>query len=57
MTMDQKLRIVIGADDAGFEYKEAEMANCLEHYARAGDKVISNKNSYAQFNAIEWSNA
>jgi hypothetical protein len=41
----------------GFEYKEAEMANCLEHYARAGDKVISNKNSYAQFAAIEWSNA
>jgi ribose 5-phosphate isomerase B len=23
MTMDQRLRIVIGADDAGFEYKEA----------------------------------
>jgi hypothetical protein len=41
----------------GFEFKEAEMANCLEHYARAGDKVISNKNSYAQFAAIEWSNA
>ena len=41
----------------GFEFKEAEMANCVEHYAKAGDKVISNKNSYAQFAAIDWSNA
>ena len=40
----------------GFEYKEAEMGNCLENYAKLGDKVISNKNSYAQFAAVEWSN-
>jgi hypothetical protein len=41
----------------GFEYKEAEMGNCLENYAKLGDKVISNKNSHAQFAAIDWSNA
>ena len=41
----------------GFEYKEAEMGNCLENYAKVGDKVISNKNSYAQFAAVDWSNA
>ena len=41
----------------GFEFKEAEMANCVEHHAKAGDKVLSNKNSYAQFAAVEWSNA
>lgn len=40
----------------GFEYKEAEMGNCLENYAKLGDKVISNKNSYAQFAAVDWSN-
>ena len=41
----------------GFEYKEAEMGNCLENYAKLGDKVISNRNSYAQFAAVDWSNA
>jgi hypothetical protein len=41
----------------GFEYKEAEMGNCTENYAKLGDKVISNKNSYAQFAAVDWSNA
>jgi hypothetical protein len=41
----------------GFEYKEAEMGNCLENSARLGDKIISNKNSYAQFAAVDWSNA
>ena len=41
----------------GFEYKEAEMGNCLENHARVGDKVISNRNSYAQFAAVDWSNA
>jgi hypothetical protein len=40
----------------GFEFKEAEMANCVEHHATLGDKVISNKNSYAQFAAVDWSN-
>jgi len=41
----------------GFEYKEAEMGNCVENYATLGGKVISNKNSYAHFAAVEWSNA
>ena len=41
----------------GFEYKEAEMGNCVEHHAKVGDKVISNKNSYAHFAAVDWSNA
>ena len=41
----------------GFEFKEAEMANCLENHAALGDKVIFNTNSYAQFAAIDWSNA
>lgn len=41
----------------GFEFKEAEMGNCLELYAKLGDKLLSNKNSYAQFAAIDWSNA
>ena len=40
----------------GFEFKEAEMGNCVEHYATLGDKVISNTNSYAQFAAVEWTN-
>ena len=33
------------------------MANCLESYATLGDKIISNTNSYAQFAAVDWSNA
>jgi hypothetical protein len=41
----------------GFEYKEAEMANCVENHAKLGNKVISNRNSYAQFAAVDWSNA
>ena len=41
----------------GFEYKEAEMANCLDHFAQLGDKVVANTNCYAQFAAVEWSNA
>ena len=41
----------------GFEYKEAEMGNCVENHATIGGKVISNKNSYAQFAAVDWSNA
>jgi hypothetical protein len=42
---------------SGFEYKLAEMANCLENKARVGDKAIANTNSYAQFASIDWSNA
>jgi hypothetical protein len=41
----------------GFEYKEAEIGNCVEHHATLGDKVISNKNTYAQLAAVDWSNA
>lgn len=41
----------------GFEFKEAEMANCLENYANLGGKLISNKNCYAQFAGVDWSNA
>jgi hypothetical protein len=41
----------------GFEYKEAEMGNCLANHAAIGGKVIANKNSYAQFAAVDWSNA
>ena len=41
----------------GFEYKEAEMANCLEGYAKLGDKIVQYTNSYAQFAAVDWSNA
>jgi hypothetical protein len=41
----------------GFEYKEAEMGNCIENHAILGDKTISNKNCYAQFAAVDWSNA
>lgn len=40
----------------GFEYKVAEMANCIENHAMLGDKTIQNKNSYAQFASVEWSN-
>ena len=41
----------------GFEYKMAEMGNCLENRATLGDKTISNRNSYAQFAAVDWTNA
>jgi hypothetical protein len=41
----------------GFEYKEAEMANCVENRATLGDKTISNRNSYAQFASVDWTNA
>jgi hypothetical protein len=41
----------------GFEYKIAEMGNCVEHRATFGGKTIHNKNSYAQFASVDWSNA
>ncbi|HKY20442.1 MAG TPA: DUF1326 domain-containing protein [Vicinamibacterales bacterium] len=41
----------------GFEYKEAEIGNCVEHHATVGDKTISNRNSYAQFASVDWTNA
>ena len=40
----------------GFEYKVAEMGNCVENYAKLGSKTIQNKNSYAQFASVDWSN-
>lgn len=41
----------------GFEYKEAEMGNCVMNHATFGDKTIDNKNTYAQFASVDWSNA
>src|SRR5947207_4164195 len=41
----------------GFEYKEAEMGNCVMNKASFGDKTISNQNTYAQFASVDWSNA
>lgn len=41
----------------GFEYKEAEMGNCVMNNASVGGKTISNQNTYAQFAAVDWSNA
>jgi hypothetical protein len=41
----------------GFEYKEAEMGNCVMNRATLGDKKFENKNTYAQFAAVDWSNA
>ncbi|MCM3878588.1 MAG: DUF1326 domain-containing protein [Vicinamibacterales bacterium] len=41
----------------GFEYKIAEMGNCVENHATFGGKTIHNKNSYAQFASVDWSNA
>jgi len=40
----------------GFEYKEAEVANCVMNKATLGDKKINNQNTYAQFASVEWSN-
>ena len=41
----------------GFEYKEAEMGNCVMNRATLGDKKIENQNTYAQFASVDWSNA
>ena len=41
----------------GFEYKEAEMGNCVMNKATFGGKKIDNQNTYAQFAQVEWSNA
>jgi hypothetical protein len=41
----------------GFEYKVAEMANCLELRVKIGDKTVSNRNSYAHFASVDWTNA
>jgi len=41
----------------GFEFKLAEVANCLEGRAKIGDKVIFNQNSYACFASVDLTNA
>ena len=41
----------------GFEYKVAEMGNCVENHATFGGKTLNNKNSYAQFASVDWSNS
>jgi len=52
----EELRARIQLPD-GFEYKVAEMGNCVENHAMLGDKTISNRNSYAQFASVDWTNA
>lgn len=42
---------------SGFEYKEAEMGNCVENRVTLGDRTFQNQNTYAQFCAVDWSNA
>jgi hypothetical protein len=39
----------------GFEYKEAEVANCVMQKVTLGDKNFENQNTYAQFAAVEFS--
>ena len=39
----------------GFEYREAEMGNTTWLKVAAGPIAFEHRNSYAQFNAIEWS--
>jgi hypothetical protein len=41
----------------GFEYQVAEMGNCVEQRASFGGKTLNNKNTYAQFASVNWSNA
>ena len=41
----------------GFEYTLAELANCVENREIVGTKRIANTNCYAQFRAIDWTNA
>lgn len=41
----------------GFEYKHAEVGNTTRLVATIGDKRIEHANTYAQFNAFDWSNA
>ncbi|MSO30299.1 MAG: DUF1326 domain-containing protein [Acidobacteria bacterium] len=52
----EELRARIQLPD-GFEFKVAEMGNCVENHAMLGDKTISNRNSYAQFASVDWTNA
>jgi len=40
----------------GFEYREAEMGNTTWLKVAAGPIAFEHRNSYAQFNAVDWSN-
>ena len=40
----------------GFEYREAEMGNTTWVKVAAGPVAFEHRNSYAQFNAFDWSN-
>jgi hypothetical protein len=40
----------------GFEFKVAEMANCVEQHATIDDKRISNRNTHAHFASVDWTN-
>ena len=40
----------------GFEYQEAEMGNSLLLKVNAGPIAFEHHNTYAQFNAFDWSN-
>ena len=51
---EHRARIVL---PDGFEFKEAEMGNTVYCHVGAGDKLTFElKNTYAQFNAFDWSN-
>jgi len=51
---EHRARIVL---PDGFEFKEAEMGNTVYCHVGAGDKLAFElKNTYAQFNAFDWSN-
>jgi hypothetical protein len=41
----------------GFEYRVAEIGNCVEHRATFADKTLSNENCHAHFALVDWSNA
>lgn len=41
----------------GFEYKEAEVGNCVMQKATLGSRKIDNQNTYAQFATVDWSNS
>jgi len=50
---EHRARIVL---PNGFEYKEAEVGNCVMHHATVGGKKIDNENSYAQLASVDWTN-
>lgn len=40
----------------GFEYTTAEMGNAVWMHATVGDKTLDNRNTYAQFASVDWTN-